>query len=271
MRSVTAGLATLGALSLPSLDKIENPLASLTTPVRSVEDLTPHERSDSTQDPKKEDPQNPEVLKKNLDTLRARLAVSEANLETERATTKELRATQDAFNRMRKLGTPMEHEAALRHSVDDYLSALEHHQKTSVPQSVLRLYGASVDAIFSEPNIKRDQERLLTYLADQARELTEEQRVSIGSQLVTEMKGWAAYLKTPEAIQRLEAATSGQALAAGSGLRVETAKDFLTNPVSDNVRVLGSLSNEYVAAKALFLERVLKVHGILGTQEQENR
>lgn len=271
MRSVTAGLATLGALSLPSLEKIENPLASITAPVRSSEYLNTHEHVDANQDPQKQVQQNPEALKKDLDALRTRLALSEANLETERATTKELRATQDAFNRMRKLGTPMEHEAALRNSVDDYLSALERHQKTSVSQSVLRLYSATVDAVFSEPNIKRDQEKLLAYLAEHASDLRAEQRVAIGSQFVKEINGWAAYLKTPVAIQRLEAATSGQALAAGPGLAVEAVKDFLTNPVSDNVRVLGSLSNEYVAAKALFLERILKSHGILGPQEKENR
>jgi len=131
-----------------------------------------------------------------------------------------------------------------------------------VQENIRKIYSASIDAVFSETNIQRDKNQLDHYLKANIEGLLQKDRADIGEAFTQEMQGWALQLKTNEAIQRLEGATTGRSLVIDSELR-NTADAFLTNPLPENVRILANVSAEYVSAKGLFLERALKERGLL--------
>ena len=247
-----ASLAALGALTLPHIER--NSAEALAS--SSVHESRHPQKADE-QDPRRG--QNPQ---QNIEELRKRLAVLQSNLQSERESVKELRSTQEAFNRYRKLGTPMERESSLRRTVEEQLSILEERLERPVQENIRKIYSASIDAVFSETNIQRDKNQLDHYLKANIEGLLQKDRADIGEAFTQEMQGWALQLKTNEAIQRLEGATTGRSLVIDSELR-NTADAFLTNPLPENVRILANVSAEYVSAKGLFLERALKERGLL--------
>jgi len=247
-----ASLAALGALTLPHIER--NSAEALAS--SSLHESRHPQKADE-QDPRRG--QNPQ---QNIEELRKRLAVLQSNLQSERESVKELRSTQEAFNRYRKLGTPMERESSLRRTVEEQLSILEERLERPVQENIRKIYSASIDAVFSETNIQRDKNQLDHYLKANIEGLLQKDRADIGEAFTQEMQGWALQLKTNEAIQRLEGATTGRSLVIDSELR-NTADAFLTNPLPENVRILANVSAEYVSAKGLFLERALKERGLL--------
>jgi hypothetical protein len=271
MRSSTLStLAAIGALSFPSTNAATS---------KGVQD--PHSEFSSISLPAvsgdvgfegigRQDPKKPEREgEKEMQELRQRLAVSEVTLNAALDENKLLRRTQEAFNRIHRFGSPLEHEAALRYEETERLSSIEAEMKKAVSPEIRKMYAGTIDAIFSDVIIDRDKGALEQFLRGKFPQQTEEElKTQVGS-FVDSMSRWRDFLKRDEMIQRLHATTHGVHVAVVPGIPDE-ARAFLAPPSPEQVTILAAVSNEYVTAKALALKRILKSRGANQPQTVDN-
>ena len=179
----------------------------------------------------------------------ARLALQVAGLS---AANDQLYGTQKAFNRTRRLGLPIAHEAQQQQEVDRWLARQEGALSAPVEEVELVGYRAAVASVFSTFNIDRDRRELEQFLARHG-VTSEVERARLGAEFVEAMAGWKGFLESVPAVQRMLAAR-GQTLAS-TPLPPDSAR-FLNSAVDTDLMRLAVVGNEYVGAKALFLEKV---------------
>lgn len=262
-KSVTA-LAALGALSLPAINEAAA-LSDLTLPAvtSTLTGLTRGQEPQSSPNPgsQSQDPQAQKAQQEIAD-LKQRLFATTVELGGVRQDLKDLRQTQEYFNRMRKLGSPMEQESNLRHPVAERLDALEKQMRAPVSQLTKDRYESTKKAVFSAHNIDRDSKALEAFLKAEFPALSAAQRQEVSASFVKTMVAWGEFLIRPESIQRLEGSRHGNAAVIDFP---ETSAEFMNSPIADDVRIASAISEEYVAAKSLFLEKLIKDH----TEEQK--
>ncbi len=247
----TAG--TLAAFLLPSMhrqDVLQDPVA--VTRVQGP--------ASTPQDPNKE-----------VATLRDQIATANrllGNAQVELAALQEergrLRVTQDAFTRMREFGTPLEREANLRYSVEERLTSQERALAAPATEEELRVYRATVASVFSQVTIDRDS-RELDAVLQRLGVSSAQKRATLTTSFVETMGRWAKLLEHPDSIRRLVADTN--APVAASPLPDET-KTFLRAPCDLTVTALVVVGREYLHAKSMYLEGVLKEQGILAAPKR---
>jgi len=253
-----SALAAVGALTLPAANAsmlrekegVDGGFEGVALPAVSVD-----RRSGDIfgQDPQKVTP----PCEQTPAELRQRLAVSEATLSASLAENKLLRSAQESFIRLNSLGTPMEREAALRHTVDDRLRSIEAAMAQPVSNEVRRIYVATIDGLFSDIVIGRDKDALDELLRKELPQATPDERKTHLASFVDSMVSWRGFLKRDEMIQRLHASTHGMSVAMVPGLP-ESAATFLVSPTPPEVTISAAVSSEYVAAKACALKLMLE-------------
>lgn len=184
----------------------------------------------------------------------AKLALQVAGLT---ASTQELLDTQKAFNRTRRLGTPMSQETQSRRSVEEWLTTQERALAAPVEESEQLGYRAAIASVFSPFNIDRDRRALEELLARHG--VTKEaDRVRAGADFVEAMARWKGFLESIPSLQRLLAARAEHSVS--TPLPPDSAQ-FLNSAVAPEIDRLVKVGHEYATAKALFLEKVLPPGG----------
>ena len=239
-----AVIGTLATLLLPAINRkdVESELRSIPPTSR-------------VQEPNPQDPQ------KAVDELKLKLAEANRQIgisERDRAALQEERTklveTQEAFRRMRNLGSPMQYEANLRNPVEARIAAQEHQLSVPAPEEQIAIYRANINSVFSRVNYERDGEELKTMLKSLGVN-SDQERTGIEARFVDEMKKWGTSLQRPVAIQRLIASRGTNV--AVDALPTESAR-FCAPPCDDNLLALAAVAAEYAAAKTMFLQGVIR-------------